>query len=180
MQFTYANSTLDVNMLTPKDKHKRTFFRKSFAGVILLGFVLSAFLFSATAPSSTVYATHTCDDGTPIPHDILGPNNIENFCSRQAASQAERLEGECLDRLAANCGIMEYVIIIINILSAVVGVIVVIMIVIGGIQYTSARDNPQAVAGARERIMNALLALVFYLGITAFLQWVVPGGVFAG
>lgn len=177
MQFIYANSTLNVNMLTPRDKHTQTPFRKKFTSFLLLGFALLTFLL-ATAPVKT-YATHTCDDGTPIPHEGSA-DSIARFCDNHSDSQAARLEGECLDGIEANCGIMEYVIIIINILSAVVGVIVVIMIVIGGIQYSTARDNPQGVAAARERIINALLALVSYLAITAFLQWVVPGGVFSG
>ncbi len=80
-----------------------------------------------------------------------------------------------------NCKIIQsYLIPFINVLSAVAGVVIVIMIVVGAIQYTSARDNPQAVSAARDRIMNAILALFMLMGTVAFLQWLVPGGIFSG
>lgn len=77
-----------------------------------------------------------------------------------------------------NCGIVQYMIKFINVLSAIVGVVIVIMIAIGGIQYSVARDNPQATVAARAKIINALVALVIFLFSFSFLQWVVPGGIF--
>ncbi len=65
----------------------------------------------------------------------------------------------------------------INFLSVGVGVIVVIMIIIGGIQYSAAGGNPQAVQAAKSKIANAIIALVAYIFLFAFLQWVVPGGI---
>lgn len=70
--------------------------------------------------------------------------------------------------------------IFVNALSGIVGVVVVAMIMVGGIQYSSARDNAAAVSAARKRIANAVLALVIYFLIFAFLQWLIPGGVFNG
>jgi hypothetical protein len=78
---------------------------------------------------------------------------------------------------SSNCGIIGYLVTGINILSSLVGVVVVIMIAIGGIQYSVSRDNPQAVQAAKSRIMNAILALVAYMFMYGFLQWIVPGGV---
>src|SRR4030095_1308883 len=79
---------------------------------------------------------------------------------------------------SSNCGIVGYLVRFINILSAVVGVVVVIMVAVGGVQYTMSKDDPQATAEAKRRIRNALLALVFYVFTFAFLQWLVPGGIF--
>jgi hypothetical protein len=76
-----------------------------------------------------------------------------------------------------NCGIIAYIVVFINTLSAAVGIVVTIMIVWGGIQYSSSRDNPQQTQEAKTRIRNAIFALVFYLFIFSFLQWLVPGGV---
>lgn len=67
---------------------------------------------------------------------------------------------------------------LINFLGAGVGVIVVIMIMIGGLQYMSAGNNPQAVTTAKKRIVGAVLALLAYTFLWAFMQWLVPGGVF--
>jgi uncharacterized membrane protein len=67
---------------------------------------------------------------------------------------------------------------IINALSAGVAIIVVIMITVGGIQYMTAGGSPEAVTKAKQRITNALLALLAFLLTFAFLQWLIPGGIF--
>ncbi|HET7827353.1 MAG TPA: hypothetical protein VFK97_00600 [Candidatus Saccharimonadales bacterium] len=65
---------------------------------------------------------------------------------------------------------------IIDFLSAGVGLVVVGSLILGGIQYTMAGGNPDAVGKAKHRITNALLALVVFIFIFAFLQWIIPGG----
>jgi hypothetical protein len=67
---------------------------------------------------------------------------------------------------------------IINFLSAGVGVIVIAVIILGGIQYSMAGDSPEATAKAKQRIMNGLIALLAFIFIFAFLQWLIPGGIF--
>lgn len=67
---------------------------------------------------------------------------------------------------------------IVNFLSVAVGLVVVAMIILGGIQYTTAGDNPQKVTAAKMRITNALIALGIFMFMAAFLQWLVPGGIF--
>jgi hypothetical protein len=79
---------------------------------------------------------------------------------------------------ANTCGIIKYVVVLTNILSALVGVIIVISLIWGGIQYSMAKSDPQAVAQARGRISNTVIALLLYIFMFAFLQWVIPGGPF--
>ena len=74
--------------------------------------------------------------------------------------------------------IVEDINMIINFLAAGVGIVVVAVIIIGGIQYMTAGDNPQTVAAAKQRIMNGLIALLAFIFSFALLQWLVPGGVF--
>jgi hypothetical protein len=69
---------------------------------------------------------------------------------------------------------------IINALSFGVGVIIIIMIILGGIQYMAAGDNPNGVTAAKQRVSNALIALAVFLLTFAFLQWLIPGGAFNG
>jgi hypothetical protein len=102
------------------------------------------------------------------PQDPGRGGNLEADCEVDA--------GESLT--TENCGIVAYVVLFTNVLSGIVGIVIVIMIAVGGIQYTAARDDPQAVAAAKTRIRNAILALIFYLFAFAFLQWLVPGGIF--
>lgn len=77
-----------------------------------------------------------------------------------------------------NCAIYGYLLTFTNILSGLVAVVIVIMIITGGIQYATSADDPQKVTAAKKRIFNAIFALVAYIFMFAFLQWIVPGGVF--
>ncbi|MES2971852.1 MAG: hypothetical protein V4702_06030 [Patescibacteria group bacterium] len=103
-----------------------------------------------------------------------------NMAESRAAATGRNLQASCEDPnlTAANCGIFGYLVKFINILSAVVGIAIVAVITFRGIQYTFSRDNAQETAKAKDGIRDALFALVYYLFITAFLQWVVPGGIF--
>ncbi len=75
------------------------------------------------------------------------------------------------------CGIIgKYVNPLINFLAALVGMVVTIMIMIGGIQYASAGADPGKINAAKNKIINALIALVAFLFLYAILQWLVPGG----
>lgn len=67
---------------------------------------------------------------------------------------------------------------LVNTLSAGVGIVVTGVILVGGIQYIMAGDNPNALQAARQRISNGLIALFVFLFIFAFLQWLIPGGIF--
>lgn len=107
---------------------------------------------------------------------------VETMSSTTAstASSPGVYSGKCdvepLDK--SNCGIVGIIVDVTNILSAVVGIVVVLMVVVGGIQYSASRDNPQATAAAKARIRNAIMALVAYLFVYAFLQYLIPGGIF--
>lgn len=67
---------------------------------------------------------------------------------------------------------------IVNFLSIGVGIVVVGVIIMGGIQFTMAGDNAQDVAAAKKRIMNGVIALVAFILTFSFLEWLIPGGVF--
>lgn len=66
----------------------------------------------------------------------------------------------------------------INVLSAVVGLVVVGNIIFAGIQYQTARDNASQVSAAKERIGVAVVSLLLFFFAYAILQWLVPGGIF--
>lgn len=113
---------------------------------------------SATGASAT--STSTSTSSTTDPCNQTKPTN------------------QSLTKCISNNPIVKYLNTIVNVLSAGVGIVVVIMIIVGGIQYSAAGDKPDALSAAKKRITNALIALVAYALIYSFLQWVVPGGVF--
>ena len=59
------------------------------------------------------------------------------------------------------------------------GILAVFGLIISGIQYAAAQDNPQAVAGAKTRIYNIVIGIVIYAFMFGLLQWLIPGGVFS-
>ncbi len=118
--------------------------------------------------------------------NTAGPPSGPEGSSAQTTEQPKSVKSDCKgsDLKAGepegsenHCAILDYLVIVINVLSAIVGIVIVIMIIIGGIQYSSSGDNPQAISGAKNRIFNAVIALAIYIFSYSFLQWIVPGGV---
>jgi len=79
---------------------------------------------------------------------------------------------------ADNCNLVQkYVNPIINKFLAPLAILAVVIGVIwGGIQYTTSAGDPQKTAAAKGKIQNALLGLVAFILLYAFLNWLIPGG----
>lgn len=73
--------------------------------------------------------------------------------------------------------IKQYINPAIKALTALVGIIAVLSIVIAGIQYASSADDPGVVTKAKQRIFNVVLGLVVYVFLVALLNYLVPGGI---
>lgn len=95
--------------------------------------------------------------------------------------------GDCTDPAAdpkATCSkdncdlIKKYVNPAITLLTAVFGIIAVISLIVGGIQYSSSGGDPQKVGAAKKRIQNTIVAVIAYFFLYSFLQFLIPGGVF--
>jgi hypothetical protein len=67
---------------------------------------------------------------------------------------------------------------IVNFLSAGVGIVVTGSIIFAGIQYSLAGGDSAKVSAAKKRITDSLIALLAFAFMYAFLQWIIPGGVF--
>jgi len=125
----------------------------------------------------------TCPDGSPA------PNNDKSKCTSSTGvtctdgsappcdtnADPAATGGNCAN--LAHCDLIsKYINPFINFLSALVGVAVVISIVIGGIQYGSSAGDPQKVTAAKNRIRNAIIALLTFLFLYALLNFLIPGG----
>ncbi len=60
-----------------------------------------------------------------------------------------------------------------------IGILSVFGLVIAGIQYSAAQENPQSVAAAKTRINNIIIGILIYLTMFGMLQWLIPGGIFS-
>lgn len=58
---------------------------------------------------------------------------------------------------------------VINILTGIIGLVVVAIIIISGIQLISSAGNPDAIASAKKRIFTAVLGLVLLISMRAIL-----------
>jgi hypothetical protein len=66
---------------------------------------------------------------------------------------------------------------IVRFLSDGVGLVVVGSIIVGGIQYSGSRGDPQSTAMAINRIRSSLYALLIYIFAYAILNYLIPGAV---
>ncbi|GAC1481311.1 MAG: hypothetical protein NVS1B7_1750 [Candidatus Saccharimonadales bacterium] len=67
---------------------------------------------------------------------------------------------------------------ILRFLSAGVGLLIVISVIIAGIQFTTSKGDPGATAKAIERVRSTVFALLLYIFAFALLNFLVPGGLF--
>ena len=150
-----------------------------------------AFLFGAMISlgidHSTVSAqrTYQCVDGpVEVPAQAMGGMTPEDACinsggpAQQSSGERNEIEADCtIDSTAANCGITRYLVLFINVLSVLAGIVIAASIAWGGIEYSMSGSDPQKVSAAKDRIRNAIIALVFFIFGYAILNYLVPGGV---
>lgn len=62
--------------------------------------------------------------------------------------------------------------------SSGVGLLAIGSLIYAGVLYASAGANSSQVAKAKEMIRNTVIGIIAYTVMWAFLQWLIPGGVF--
>ena len=85
--------------------------------------------------------------------------------------------GNCSVSLSQCDLIVKYINPFIVFMSALVSVAVVASIIIGGIQYSSSAGDPGKAAAAKDRIRNAIIALIVFIALDAMLNFLLPGGI---
>lgn len=65
---------------------------------------------------------------------------------------------------------------LINFMSAAVGVILVVSLIIAGIQYMTSSGDPSGIKAARDRIVAVVWSFLIYIFAFAILQYLIPGG----
>ncbi len=63
----------------------------------------------------------------------------------------------------------------IRLLSITFGIVAVISLILGGIQYSASAGDPQAVSKAKKRITDTIIAIVAYFFLLGFLEFLIPG-----
>jgi hypothetical protein len=130
-----------------------------------------------TSPTAT--ARCVCPAGKKISTISLGCITNQQAQQEAALQDPKFVSNDCNDVTIdeSNCGILRYVVIITNFLSAMVGIVVVGSLILGGIQYSMSGSDPQKVSAAKTRIRNSIIALIVFIFTYSFLNYLIPGGV---
>ncbi|MGH7193419.1 MAG: pilin [Candidatus Saccharimonadales bacterium] len=113
------------------------------------------------------------------PTKITGGTNKGKWYCKNKAAAAMSPPATTSCNLQSGCDLINnYVNPFINLLSIAFGLIAVISLIMGGIQYSTSQGDPQKSAQAKSRISNTFLAIFAYLFLYAFLQFLIPGGLF--
>ena len=75
------------------------------------------------------------------------------------------------------CEAIETIDQILNFMALLVLPICGIILIVAGIQYSTARNEPKVLADARLRMYKVVLAIILFVGLWSFLKWLLPGGV---
>lgn len=162
-----------------------------FALIPLFVLILGVFSVSQTANAQT--PEQQCQS---LLNDPADPGNIGyNECVNQIRAAQNGIPSEntgssssdswtgsatdanCEESISAqDCGITWYLVVAINILSALAGIAIAISIAYGGIEYSMSGSDPQKVSAAKDRIRNAIIALIFFIFGFAILNYLIPGG----
>jgi hypothetical protein len=88
-------------------------------------------------------------------------------------------QGEHCSDNSSNCDLIKlYVNPFIRVLTLLVGLVVAASLIMGAVQYSASNGDAQKIAAAKSRISNTLLAFFAYAFLYAFLNFLIPGGIF--
>jgi hypothetical protein len=127
------------------------------------------------APSAaTPPPPDTCDQNKAISGCCSEASTISDLCNKPQGDSAATID-KCTKQ---SCDfINNYINPAIKLVSAIVGLVITASIIYGAIQYSSSGGDPQKAANAKARILKTLVALVTYIFLYSFLQFILPGGV---
>jgi hypothetical protein len=66
---------------------------------------------------------------------------------------------------------------ILNLMSTLIVIVIIMMLIVAGIQYITSVGDPTAIKAAKNRIVNAITALVMFVMAYAVLNFIIPGGI---
>ena len=139
--------------------------------VILLVLVVMALVFSPVLSGAALAAPSGAPGPGGAASGTCGPDQIQLSVPLLAG-------GDCIDNNPASGGaIVVYLKLIIRFLSGAVGLVIMLMLVIAGVQYITSLGDPAMIKKAKERIINAITALMLFVLAYAIINYLIPGGI---
>lgn len=146
-------------------------------GLLILTAPLGAALDGASR--SVTISTHEALAGTPAPSPKNDGVNLTNpsGCVKIALPILNGGSSCVANNNASGGAIIVYLREVLTLLGAAVGLVIVLMMIIAGIQYITSAGDAGRVKSAKDRIVGAITALVLFMFMVAILQFLVPGGI---
>jgi hypothetical protein len=131
---------------------------------------------TGTSGTTSSGSSASCLPGDALCSTCQSNNASPSECGRCTTSNCADSAATCSNN---DCDLIQkYVNPFINIMSVVFGLIAIISLILGGISYTTSEGDPQKTSRAKSRIANTIFAIIGYIFLYSFLQFIVPGGVF--
>jgi hypothetical protein len=143
---------------------------------VLASLAMVVFLAIAGSVGVAVALAPTAQAGDPQVKDPL----LKETCAGGVAIALPFVSGgnKCVGNNPATGGaIITYLRAVLQVLSATVGAVIVLMVTLGGVQYLTSIGDPKRIAAAKDRVTNAFIALVLFLMMYAILNFIIPGGI---
>jgi len=145
------------------------------AGILVLMGACSMTTLAASPVAASPVIAYAIGEGCTLPDGNPGVSTDGYTCcppnTQDSASGAQN---------STSCFFAKYINPLIALLSAMVGIAVVISIIWGGIEYITSEGDPQKAANGKKRIVGALVGLVAFILLFTLLQFLSPGGVLNG
>lgn len=177
-------------------KHKGNYIKVSAKLLLSISALLcfsmtTTFAATTKCPKGSVYSAQdkACisTNASPTPSNVCPNGSIysvqDKACVPDVGTTPTPNGGQSVDPAVSCTGnrcdlIAKYVNPTIKVLAAVFGTIAAISLILGGINFTTSEGDPQKAARAKSRITNTIIATVAFLFLYAFLQFLIPGGLF--
>jgi hypothetical protein len=137
---------------------------------------LAVSLFLLLTPGVALATGNCLGNGIEIGIPIV---SISGGIETQPASKsADHKAHICVANDASSGGaIIVYIKAFLQYLSGLIGLVIVLLIVISGIEYITAYGDPGRIKSAKTRLTNALIGLFLFIFAFAILSFIIPGGI---
>lgn len=100
------------------------------------------------------------------------------YCGSGTSKVHTQIDLGCLGEKGKLGAIEDLALALVRLLTYGVGIVLVGSMIYAGIMYSASQGNPETTSKSKNRIRDAVVALIFYLLIGALMQFLVPGGFF--
>ena len=94
-----------------------------------------------------------------VPASVYAADLTDNVCSGTGISLSAGTPGACANPASEN-RVNDTISLALNIFSAIVGIIAVVMIIVGGVKYITSQGESANITSAKNTILYALVGLV--------------------